>query len=187
MWTLVETPVGALRVVSDGTSLTAVDFLGELPAGESSSVTVAAARAGALAVGERHDDDPLLLTAGRQLAEYFSGDRTEFDLPLEPAGTPFQRRVWDELRKVPYGEVASYGEIARRLGMSGQAARAVGLANGRNPLPVVIPCHRVVGADGRLTGYGGGTSRKRLLLDLEQGALPLDGPAADGSLGSAAQ
>ena len=187
MWTLVETPVGTLRVVSDSASVTAIDFLGELPEGESSSVAVAAARAGRIALGERRDDEPVLLAARRQLAEYFAGDRTEFDLPLAPAGTPFQRRVWDELRKVPYGEVASYGEIARRLGMTGQAARAVGLANGRNPVPVVIPCHRVVGADGRLTGYGGGTSRKRFLLDLEQGALPWGGPSRGGSLGSAAE
>ena len=187
MWTLTETPVGTLRVVTDGSAVTAIDFLGELPAGESSSVTVAAARAEGLATGERRDDAPLLREAVRQLEEYFAGARAEFDLPLAPAGTPFQLRVWEELRRVRYGEVVSYGEIARRLGMTGQAARAVGLANGRNPVPVVIPCHRVVGADGRLTGYGGGTSRKRVLLDLEQGALPLDRQPVDGSLGGAAK
>lgn len=172
MWTQVETPIGTLRVVSDGTAVTAIAFLGELPPGESRSVSTAGARA-AEAVGERRDDLPVLRSAVRQLEEYFAGDRTEFDLPLAPSGTPFQRRVWDELRRVPYGEVVSYGEIARRLQMSGHAARAVGLANGRNPVPVVVPCHRVVGADGRLTGYAGGTARKRALLDLEQGALPL--------------
>lgn len=184
MWTLVETPVGVLRVVSNGASVTAIDFLGELPAGESSSVTVAVARAEDALAGERRDDDPLLHEAARQLREYFAGERAGFDLPLAPAGTPFQLRVWDELRRVRYGEVVSYGEIARRLGMTRQAARAVGLANGRNPVPVVIPCHRVVGADGRLTGYAGGTSRKRALLDLEQGVLPLD-QHADESLGGA--
>lgn len=185
MWTLVESPVGTLRVVTDGASVVAIDFLGDLPEGESRSVTSAAARAGA-AVGERRDDDPLLRAAGRQLAEYFAGERAEFELPVRPAGTPFQLRVWEELRRLAYGEVVSYGEIARRLGMTGHAARAVGLANGRNPVPVVIPCHRVVGADGRLTGYGGGTARKRILLDLEQGALPFDGDATT-SLGGAAQ
>jgi methylated-DNA-[protein]-cysteine S-methyltransferase len=183
MWTEMYTPVGVLRIVSNGTSVTAIDFLGETPGGESRSVTVAAARASAVSVGERQDDDQLLQEAVQQLAEYFAGDRTEFELPLSPAGTPFQLRVWEELRRVPYGEVVSYGEVARRIGMSGQAARAVGLANGRNPVPVVIPCHRVVGADGRLTGYAGGTARKRVLLDLEQGALQL----GDGSFSSAAQ
>lgn len=186
MWTLVETPVGVLRVVSNGTSVTAIDFLGVLPEGESGSVAVAAARAGTAVAGERRDDDPVLHESVRQLGEYFAGEREDFDLPLAPAGTPFQLRVWDELRRVRYGEVVSYGEIARRIGMSAQAARAVGLANGRNPVPVVIPCHRVVGADGRLTGYAGGTSRKRALLDLEQGALPLDGDGG-GSLGGATQ
>jgi methylated-DNA-[protein]-cysteine S-methyltransferase len=107
----------------------------------------------------------------RQLHAYFARDLKEFALPLRPAGTPFQLRVWDELRKIGYGEVATYGEIARRLGMSPAASRAVGLANGRNPIPIVVPCHRVVGANGTLTGYAGGLERKQLLLDLEQDAL----------------
>jgi methylated-DNA-[protein]-cysteine S-methyltransferase len=101
-----------------------------------------------------------------QIDEYFRGRRTEFDLPLRMRGTGFQRRVWEALREVPYGETTSYGELARRIGRP-DGARAVGWANGSNPLAVIVPCHRVIGADGSLTGYGGGLARKRLLLDLE--------------------
>jgi methylated-DNA-[protein]-cysteine S-methyltransferase len=104
--------------------------------------------------------------AVEQLGEYFAGRLTEFDLPLEPGGSPFQRRVWDELGEIPYGETASYGEIARRIGRA-QAARAVGAANGANPISIVIPCHRLVGSSGGLTGYGGGIERKQALLELE--------------------
>src|SRR3954449_10842105 len=104
-----------------------------------------------------------------QLAQYFAGERTAFDLQLDPAGTPFQRAVWDALLEIPYGETTSYGELARRLGRPA-ASRAVGLANGRNPISIVVPCHRVVGASGSLTGYGGGIDRKRFLLELESGA-----------------
>ena len=110
--------------------------------------------------------------ARTQLAEYFDGRRREFDLPLAPWGTPFQLRVWHALRGIPYGRTASYGEIARQVGVP-SAPRAVGVANGLNPIAVVVPCHRVIGADGSLTGYGGGLERKRLLLDLEAGTLPL--------------
>ena len=102
-----------------------------------------------------------------QVLEYFAGERRSFDLPLAESGTEFQRRVWVELGRIPYGVTRSYGEIARRLGMTGHGSRAVGRANGRNPIPIVIPCHRVVGADGTLTGYAGGVERKQLLLDLE--------------------
>jgi methylated-DNA-[protein]-cysteine S-methyltransferase len=105
-------------------------------------------------------------SAARQLTEYFAGERTSFDLPLAPAGTEFQRRVWLALQTIPYGQTASYGQLAREIG-SAAASRAVGLANGKNPIAVVIPCHRVIGADGSLTGYGGGLDRKRFLLDLE--------------------
>jgi len=98
-----------------------------------------------------------------QLEEYFAGARVEFDVPLSLAGTEFQRRVWTELRDIPLGRTISYGELARRVGTPG-ASRAVGLANGRNPISIVIPCHRVIGADGRLTGYGGGLERKAWLL-----------------------
>ncbi|HEX6875207.1 MAG TPA: methylated-DNA--[protein]-cysteine S-methyltransferase, partial [Nocardioidaceae bacterium] len=122
-------------------------------------------------VGDRDDAHPILVEAVRQLRAYFAGDLKEFDLPLDPSGSAFQRSVWEQLRKIGYGETASYGEIARRLGMTGAASRAVGLANGRNPIPIVIPCHRVVGAKGALTGYAGGVERKQALLDLEQGAL----------------
>ncbi len=104
--------------------------------------------------------------ATEQLGEYFSGQRLTFDLPLAPAGTPWQLRVWGALRRIPYGETRSYGWIAGEVGRPG-AARAVGLANGRNPIAVIVPCHRVIGADGSLTGFGGGLPRKRHLLDLE--------------------
>ncbi len=106
-------------------------------------------------------------TAVSQLGEYFVGQRTAFDLDLAPAGTPFRRTVWDRLRAIPYGETRTYGQLAAELGRPG-AARAVGLANGANPIGIVVPCHRVVGADGSLTGYGGGLERKRRLLELEQ-------------------
>jgi methylated-DNA-[protein]-cysteine S-methyltransferase len=98
-----------------------------------------------------------------QLDQYFAGSAVEFDVPLSLSGTDFQRRVWTELREIPHGETISYGELARRLGSPG-ASRAVGLANGRNPIAIVVPCHRVIGADGRLTGYGGGLERKAWLL-----------------------
>jgi methylated-DNA-[protein]-cysteine S-methyltransferase len=111
-------------------------------------------------------DDAPFAAAHAQLDEYFAGDRTEFDLPLHPSGTPFQLKVWDALRTIPYGEVRSYGEIAEQIGKPG-AARAVGLANGRNPISIIVPCHRVIGASGALTGYGGGLERKQALLDLE--------------------
>ena len=117
-------------------------------------------------------DDALLGDARRQLTEYFAGERTTFDLPLRPAGAPFQLRVWDALLRIPYGETASYGELARELGHP-TAARAVGAANGRNPLAIVVPCHRVIGADGSLTGYAGGLECKRALLDLEVGRVAL--------------
>jgi methylated-DNA-[protein]-cysteine S-methyltransferase len=104
--------------------------------------------------------------AGGQLADYFAGQLTEFDLPLAPAGTPFQRRVWAALQTIPYGQTWSYAQLAEKIGQA-TAVRAVGLANGRNPIALVIPCHRVIGSDGSLTGYGGGLDRKRFLLDLE--------------------
>ncbi len=111
---------------------------------------------------------PLLLDAFRQLDEYFSRNRREFDLPLAPVGTPFQREVWEALRRIPYGETATYKEIAAAVGRPA-ATRAVGMANHCNPIAIVVPCHRVIGADGSLTGYAGGLELKRRLLDLEQG------------------
>ena len=107
-----------------------------------------------------------------QLDEYFTGGRTAFDLPLAMEGSPFQRRVWRVLQDIPYGETISYGELARRVGAPA-TPRNVGSANGRNPVSVIVPCHRVIGADGSLTGYGGGLKRKRILLDLEAGVLAL--------------
>jgi methylated-DNA-[protein]-cysteine S-methyltransferase len=112
-------------------------------------------------------------TAGlrRQLAEYFAGERREFELQLAPEGTPFERSVWDELRRIPFGETRSYGEIAQAIGRPG-AARAVGRANGANPIPIVVPCHRVIGSDGSLTGFGGGLEAKSRLLEIEGRRLP---------------
>jgi methylated-DNA-[protein]-cysteine S-methyltransferase len=115
----------------------------------------------------------LLDRARRQLAEYFAGTRTTFDLPLRTEGTAFQRRVWDALLAIPYGTTLSYSKLARRLGDQ-RATRAVGAANGRNPIPIIVPCHRVVGAHGELTGFGGGLDRKRWLLEHEGALLPLE-------------
>jgi len=113
------------------------------------------------------EPDPAPFTeAADQLAAYFDGTLTEFDLPLAPGGTPFQRTVWAALQRIPYGETVTYGELAARIGRP-TAARAVGLANGRNPISIVVPCHRVIGSSGGLTGYGGGLDRKRQLLDFE--------------------
>lgn len=111
-------------------------------------------------------DDDRLSGMANQLDEYFAGDRVGFDVPLAARGTPFQRRVWEALRGIPYGETTSYAELARRIGQP-NAVRAVGAANGRNPIAIVVPCHRVIGADGSLTGYGGGLERKGALLELE--------------------
>ncbi|HET6865847.1 MAG TPA: methylated-DNA--[protein]-cysteine S-methyltransferase [Solirubrobacteraceae bacterium] len=117
------------------------------------------------------DHDPGALAAAvQQLDQYFHGERTTFDLELETAGTPFQRSVWDLLRGIPYGQTTTYGELARALEAQ---PRAVGSAVGATPIPIIVPCHRVIGSDGSLTGYGGGLPRKRALLDLESGVLPL--------------
>jgi methylated-DNA-[protein]-cysteine S-methyltransferase len=120
----------------------------------------------------RRDDDAFGEVRA-QLDEYFAGTRHEFDLDLDLVGSDWERRVWAALREIPYGETRSYGELATRLDHSIRAARAVGLANGRNPIAVIVPCHRVIGADGSLTGFGGGLERKRALLDLESGRLAL--------------
>lgn len=119
-------------------------------------------------LGERTDRG--FERAIEQLREYFAGERTAFDLPLRPAGSGFELSVWEQLTKIPYGETRSYGELARALGDPG-AAQAVGAANGRNPIAIVVPCHRVIGADGSLVGYAGGLDRKRFLLDLEEPAM----------------
>ncbi len=174
MWTQIDSPLGPVRIVAHREAVTAVEFVGpmtEVPASPRASTAVAAARSAGRPVGDRADDDPLLAEAARQLTAYFARDLEEFDLPLRPDGTPFQLRVWEQLGRIPYGETTSYGEIAHRLGMRPGASRAVGAANGRNPIGIVIPCHRVVGAGGLLSGYAGGVERKQALLDLEQDAL----------------
>jgi len=154
VWTEMESPVGVLRLVSDGQALTSLMFD---PPDEP--------------VGERDDAHPVLAEARAQLEAYFAGDRKDFDLPLAASGTPFQQRVWAALREIGYGETATYGQIARRLGMPPGASRAVGLANGRNPIAIVVPCHRVIGSNGKLTGYAGGLERKERLLSHEQSVL----------------
>ncbi len=120
-----------------------------------------------------------------RLAAWFAGERTGFDLPLRPRGTPFQRDVWEALREIPYGETRSYGQIAARL-RAPSAVRAVGAANGRNPLAIIVPCHRVIGASGALTGYAGGLERKRWLLAHEREVLARRGPFAAGAQGALA-
>lgn len=121
---------------------------------------------------EMAEPTPLLQAAVRQLTEYFAGRRRVFDLPLAPQGTPFQRSTWAALQRIPFGETRTYGEIARAMGRP-KACRAVGMANHHNPIPIVIPCHRVIGSQGRLVGYAGGMDIKRFLLELEGVRLPL--------------
>ncbi len=157
MWTTTDSPVGQLRIVEQDGAITAIEF--------------EPFRATGRPLGERGDDHPVLARAVEQLAAYFARDLKEFELPLAARGSAFQHQVWDQLRLIGYGETASYGEVARRLGRTNAASRAVGLANSLNPIPIVVPCHRVIGSTGTLTGYAGGLERKRLLLDLEQEAL----------------
>ena len=158
-WTVLESPIGDLRIIARDGAISAIEF-----------APFRADRSGR-PLGERDDTDPVLMAARTQLAEYFNRERREFDLPLDPHGSDFQRSVWAQLLKIGYGDTASYGEIAKRLGKTNAASRAVGLANGSNPIPIVIPCHRVIGADGSLTGYAGGLNRKQTLLEIEQDAL----------------
>lgn len=153
-WSTVDSPIGELTVVAEDGALVGLYMTGHRPTPDPESF------------GERVDD--ALPAATAQLAEYFAGERTAFDLPLAPRGTAFQQAVWAALRDIPYGETRSYGELAAALGRPG-ASRAVGLANGRNPISIVVPCHRVVGAGGKLTGYAGGMERKSWLLALELG------------------
>ena len=146
--TVYESPVGPLRLEARDGALVAL-HLNAHP-------------------GPEHLDDPVLAEATTQLREYFAGTRTSFELPLQMHGNAFEQRVWAALREIPYGETASYGEIAEQIGAPG-AARAVGVANARNPIAIIVPCHRVIGANGKLVGFGGGLPMKRALLDLEQG------------------
>ena len=145
--TVVDTPIGPLGLVASESALQSVIFHAERLEAEGSS--------------------PVIDETARQLDAYFAGELVAFDLPLELRGTDFQRECWLALATIPYGRTVSYGEQARRLGFGNDKARAVGAANGQNPLPIVLPCHRVIGADGSLTGYGGGLHRKRALLDFE--------------------
>jgi methylated-DNA-[protein]-cysteine S-methyltransferase len=154
---LVETPIGELTVVASGEAVVGLYFPGHwyLPPAEMLGEPVAAA------------DDPLLNEAAEQLVDYLVGRRTRFDLPVETRGDQFQERVWAMLREIPFGATTTYGELAERLG-NRALAQAVGQAVGHNPVSVIIPCHRVVGRDGSLTGFAGGLKRKRFLLDLEE-------------------
>ena len=158
MWTLMNSPVGELRIVEHDGAISAIEYS---PFRDQDGRPR----------GARQDDHPVLVEAVSQLTAYFARELKEFDLPLAPVGSTFQKSVWDQLLQIGYGDTASYGEIARRLGKSNAASRAVGLANGSNPIPIVIPCHRVIGANGTLTGYAGGIERKQTLLELEQDAL----------------
>ena len=149
-YTTVDSPLGALLLVGSEDGLRSVSFA-----------------ATAAVDPQWHRDPAALADAARQLEQYFAGDRTAFDVDRAPSGTPFQRRVWAAVDAVPYGSTTTYGELARRIGAPPDRIRAVGAAIGANPLLIVRPCHRVVGADGGLTGYAGGLSRKRDLLTLE--------------------
>jgi methylated-DNA-[protein]-cysteine S-methyltransferase len=153
--TVADSPIGELTLVADGDTLTGLFFTGRPHEPKPDGL------------GERADEG--FTEVRRQLAEYFAGTRTEFDLPLAARGTEFEHQVWDLLAKIPYGETRSYGDLAKELG-DPALAQAVGWANGRNPVSVIVPCHRVIGADGRLTGYAGGLDRKRYLLELEEPA-----------------
>lgn len=159
----VNTAIGRLTVVANERAVVAIHWDGEGPDDEA-------------VAGGAH---PVLAEATRQLAEYFAGTRTTFDLPLEPDGTPFQKRVWEALTRIPFGRTASYRDVAVAIG-SPNACRAVGAANGRNPIPIVVPCHRVIGASGSLTGFGGGLEVKSFLLSHESAAalLPFTGATA---------
>ena len=149
IYDVVPTPIDRLVVASDGSAIV--------------GTWMANAEPGDASWADRCGTDALLDEARRQLVAYFDGRLTVFDLPLAPNGTDFQRRVWTELTKIPFGATISYADLARRVSNSA-AVRAVGAANGRNPIPIIVPCHRVIGSDGSLTGFGGGLRRKRWLL-----------------------
>lgn len=148
-------PIGKLTLVADGAALIAVLWPNDRPF--------------RVTLGDMQEDrhhHPVLSEAARQLTEYFGGERTTFDLPLRLRGTVFQKRVWQQLRRIPYGHTRSYGQLASAIG-NRSASRAVGLANSKNPLSIIVPCHRVIGASGSLTGYAGGLETKARLLELE--------------------
>jgi methylated-DNA-[protein]-cysteine S-methyltransferase len=149
-----ESPVGSLRLVAEEMGLRMVWFL--------------RGRAKQKPHEDWKEDEAFFIDVRRQLQEYFAGELREFDIPLLMEGTEFQKRVWKTLQTIPYGETISYGELAKKIGDS-KAVRAVGAANGQNPIPIIVPCHRVIGSDGSLTGFGGGIENKRKLLELEKG------------------
>ena len=159
-----ESPVGRLTLVASDQGLAAVLWENDPP------------RRVRLDIVGEDADHPVLTAAATQLTEYFAGERTEFTLALDPVGTPFQQRVWNALRTIPFGETRTYSDIARQIGRPA-ATRAVGAANGRNPLSIIAPCHRVIGADGALTGFAGGLGVKARLLALEHGMSPRRGAA----------
>lgn len=158
VFTVVSTLIGSLTLVAGERGLTAIQWATET----SNQQRLRGAR--------EDPKHPVLIKTQRQLAEYFAGNRKRFDLTLDPAGTEFQKRVWAELLKIPFGETRAYGQIAKQIG-DAKAVRAVGAANGANPIPIVVPCHRVIGATGTLVGFGGGLATKALLLDLERGVI----------------
>ncbi len=164
-FTRFPSPVGELILTASETALKAVFF----PVRRNRS----APEAGWVEDDGRGPAGALLAAVRRQLTEYFDGTRATFDLPLDGTGSTFERRVWDLLRTIPYGATTSYGALARRLG-DPRATRAVGAANGKNPIPIIVPCHRVLGARGELTGFGGGLDRKRWLLEHEGALLRLE-------------
>jgi methylated-DNA-[protein]-cysteine S-methyltransferase len=157
-YTLEDSPIGQLLLLGDGRALHGL-YMQDAP------------RPKAIAPGWELASTSFA-DVRAQLREYFAGERSAFDLELVMDGSPFEGRVWGALRDIPYGATVSYGELARQIGQP-SAARAVGLANGRNPISVIVPCHRVIGANGTLTGYGGGLERKRMLLELESGQARL--------------
>lgn len=156
-YTIVESPVGGLLLTGNGETLSRLRFM-RGPKGVTE------------AEPEWKKDAAAFRGAAKQLKAYFEGELRDFDLALEPEGTAFQQTVWTALREIPYGRTISYGELARRIG-NPNASRAVGLANGANPIAIIVPCHRVIGANGKLTGFGGGLDIKQQLLALEQGAV----------------
>jgi methylated-DNA-[protein]-cysteine S-methyltransferase len=149
-----DSPVGALTLTAVGDALVGLSF----------ETSRRPKRDGSAREDAKH---PVLVVATHQLREYFAGERREFDLPLQLEGTEFQKRVWDQLLQIPFGKTCSYGDVAHRLG-DPKCTRAVGLANGGNPIAIIVPCHRVIGASGSLTGFGGGLRNKATLLDLER-------------------
>ena len=160
----IDSPVGKLKLIATDRGLVAILWANENP------------RRVRLAHQTEDAHHPVLKKTETQLAEYFSGERLHFDLPLDPQGTPFQRAVWDALLAIPYGETRSYGQLAKQLG-NPNATRAVGAANGRNPIAIIVPCHRVVGSTGKLTGFAGGLHTKSFLLELEARTLRLTAAA----------